>query len=78
MILDFCPGGELFYHLGREGRFSVLCLPAAWLVQSVDVWLVLSIGVWLVLSIDSGLVLSGGARLVLSVGAGGEDSPLCC
>lgn len=21
-VLDFCPGGELFFHLGREGRFS--------------------------------------------------------
>ena len=21
-ILDYCPGGELFFHLSREGRFS--------------------------------------------------------
>merc|ERR1711865_835461 len=23
LILDFCAGGELFYHLGKEGRFSL-------------------------------------------------------
>lgn len=37
-MLDYCAGGELFFHLGREGRFTEAraCFYAAQIVLALD------------------------------------------